>query len=359
MASNPKRARASEANGHDETSSRVSTSDHESSSDDGVSDGVSDNVGANVSINGGSANDNDDADGEYNSDESEEGIDDDDDEDESDVEVETVALPDIQVEFEARTPEPADFGGIKRFLFKLFNNSCKIDYSGLTNYIIHQRKVGSVVTQSYSDYSGDEDDANPNGLPSAAEISKEVYGLATVIKLLREKTLTKGIIEYLVQIAQKDEGNLTKLSSLLCNDASKSVGLVISERIMNVPPQLSVPLYETLFNEIRKARARNMPHFDFTHYVLICRILTPPGLQPGSPEAVAATIHQNPEEEVFLEECDDVIEADLSQLDGETYNDMVGLNGIQYKTRCCLIVFKADKTTHIWEKIKEAFPIPT
>ena len=57
-----------------------------------------------------------------------------------------------------------------------------------------------MVTQSYSDYSDDEDDANPNGLPSAAEISKEVYGLATVIKLLREKTLTKGIIEYLVQV---------------------------------------------------------------------------------------------------------------------------------------------------------------
>ena len=74
------------------------------------------------------------------------------------------------------------------------------NFSGLTNYIIHQRKVGSVVTQSYSDYSDDEDDANPNGLPSAAEISKEVYGLATVIKLLREKTLTKGIIEYLVQV---------------------------------------------------------------------------------------------------------------------------------------------------------------
>lgn len=101
------------------------------------------------------------------------------------------------------------------------------------------------------------------------------------------------------QIAQKDEGNLTKLSSLLCNDASKSVGLVISERIMNIPPQLSVPLYETLFNEIRKARARNMPHFDFTHYVLICRILTPPGLQPGSPEAVAATIHQGTSYEIL------------------------------------------------------------
>ena len=79
-----------------------------------------------------------------------------------------------------------------------------LNISGLTNYIIHQRKVGSVVTQSYNDYSDDEDDANPNGLPSAAEISKEVYGLATVIKLLREKTLTKGVIEYLVQVRKGD-----------------------------------------------------------------------------------------------------------------------------------------------------------
>ena len=61
-----------------------------------------------------------------------------------------------------------------------------------------------MVTQSYNDYSDDEDDANPNGLPSAAEISKEVYGLATVIKLLREKTLTKGVIEYLVQVRKGD-----------------------------------------------------------------------------------------------------------------------------------------------------------
>ena len=82
-------------------------------------------------------------------------------------------------------------------------NSIGTYFAGLTNYIIHQRKVGSVVTQSYNDYSDDEDDdANPNGLPSAAEISKEVYGLATVIKLLREKSLIKGVIEYLVQVRE-------------------------------------------------------------------------------------------------------------------------------------------------------------
>ena len=87
--------------------------------------------------------DNDDADGEYNSDDS---GDDDDDDDESDVEVETVALPEIQVEFEARTPEPTDFDGIKRFLFKLFNNSSKIDYNGARNLCLPARQIVSQKT---------------------------------------------------------------------------------------------------------------------------------------------------------------------------------------------------------------------
>lgn len=82
------------------------------------------------------------------------------------------------------------------------------------------------------------------------------------------------------------------MSDLLSNDGTKSVGLIVSERIMNIPPQLSVPLYETLFNEIRKARAKNIPNFDFTHYALLCRILTPPGMEEGTPEATAATIYQ-------------------------------------------------------------------
>ena len=92
--------------------------------------------------------DNDDADGEYNSDDSG----DDDEDDESDVEVETVALPEIQVEFEARTPEPTDFDGIKRFLFKLFNNSSKIDYNGARNLYLHARQTVSQKGFSFLNY---------------------------------------------------------------------------------------------------------------------------------------------------------------------------------------------------------------
>ncbi len=292
--------------------------------------------------------------------------DDDDEEDDEDADNGHHHQPEIQVEFEARTPEQMDFAGVKRFLVKLFNHSNKIDYTALTDQVIQQRAVGSVVTQSYNDYSDDDDDEDGgggggagNGLPSSAEISKEVYGLATVVKLDRERNLTKSIIEYLVQITRKDENNLSKLSALLSNDSSKSVGLIISERIMNIPPQLSVPLYETLFNEIRKARAKNIPNFDFTHYALMCRTLTPPGLEEGSPEATGSTLYQNPEEEVIREECDDVIRVDLLGENEGGSNNMVAISGVTYRTDCCLLVFKADKTGHIWERIRESFPIPT
>lgn len=48
-------------------------------------------------------------------------------------------------------------------------------------------------------------------------------------------------------------------------------GLIISERIMNIPAQISVPLYETLFNEIKKARVKRKEEFDFTHYVVVSK----------------------------------------------------------------------------------------
>ncbi len=41
---------------------------------------------------------------------------------------------------------------------------------------------------------------------------------------------------------------------------------------MMICSQISVPLYETLFNEVRKAKAKRLqPPFDFTHFVLVAR----------------------------------------------------------------------------------------
>ena len=55
------------------------------------------------------------------------------------------------------------------------------------------------------------------------------------------------IKEFLLKVSQKDV--IDDLSSLLGKKAH-SVGLLVSQRVTNVPPQLLPPLYEGLFNEV-------------------------------------------------------------------------------------------------------------
>ena len=66
-------------------------------------------------------------------------------------------------------------------------------------------------------------------------------------------------------------GQLANLLTSLESD----VGLIISERIINMPPQIAVPLYQTLANEVKKAKIKNLP-FNFTHYAIISKTLVVP-----------------------------------------------------------------------------------
>jgi len=53
--------------------------------------------------------------------------------------------------------------------------------------------------------------------------------------------------------------------------STSNLAVLISERVLNIPPEISVPLYETLFNEVKKAVAKEQTEFENTHYILISR----------------------------------------------------------------------------------------
>ena len=140
------------------------------------------------------------------------------------------------------------------------------------------------------------------------------------------------------------------------------VGFLISERIINMPPQISVPLYETLANEIRKARAKNLP-FNFTHYVMISRLLVSPDERN--------VMYTNAEEEVFLPECDLVVDLACSSTPGAATNNGTSANssseGVgrafnsltqdEFIEKRKVLVFKANKLDKITSLVKGAFPI--
>lgn len=77
----------------------------------------------------------------------------------------------FQVDFEGRNPQDPDYHGIKTLLQQLFLKA-HIDLGGLTDLIISQNYVGSVVKQSEEiDESDDEDSIN------------DVFGITTVINV--------------------------------------------------------------------------------------------------------------------------------------------------------------------------------
>ena len=253
----------------------------------------------------------------------------------------------IQVEFEARTPEERDLPGIVSLLRQCFRDSDDVHLGNLAKFVMKQRSVGSVVTQSPSDSTDDEDDDDLGGTDG------EVFGLATIVRL-KDTEVAEPIVRHLTKaVASTDPpGRLSRLLTTLDSD----VGLIISERIINMPPQISVPLYQTLSNEVKKAKAKNLP-FNFTHYALISKVLV-----ADTPEAgQAGVMYTNAEEEVFVPECDfilDMAKATSSKTDDQDQEQrIVTLSQDDFIEKKKVMVFKADKLDKIVGIVKNAFPI--
>ena len=120
-----------------------------------------------------------------------------------------------------------------------------------------------------------------------------------------------------------------------------------------MPPQISVPLYQTLSNEVRKARAKNLP-FNFTHYLLISKVLLPSvELQPQ-----AGVMYANAEEEVFVPECDLVLDMKGSNTtNGDQEARVVTISQEELVEKKKVMVFKAERLDKIVGLVKNAFPI--
>ncbi|XP_046850345.1 protein BCCIP homolog [Xenia sp. Carnegie-2017] len=158
----------------------------------------------------------------------------------------------IQVEFEARTPEASDFDGIKRLLQQLLVK-CGINVSELTEIILSQSEVGSVIKCIPEE---DDDDNDEN----------ETCGITTVLNLNRHKdsTCIKDLIE-LVK-TKCDHGGFLKILT----NPDNVIGWLISERYINIPAHIAPPLYASLRSEIIKACRKGKP-FEFSYLLYICK----------------------------------------------------------------------------------------
>ncbi|CAL7946331.1 unnamed protein product [Xylocopa violacea] len=257
----------------------------------------------------------------------------------------------IQVDFEGRNPLDPDYHGIKILLQQLFLKA-HIDLGGLTDLIISQNYVGSVVKQPEGLDESDDEDNDFN----------DVFGITTVINLSSGQNYPciQQLRELLRQLANEHATDATNamIKHVLEND-SEPLGLLINERFVNIPAQISVPLLENLISEIKRANNKNMP-FNFSYYILICKLYKTDDkklkkkLKHKKKENTEdlAIIWSNPEEEIFAEEATVSFEFSV-----EKESDS-GLSGtwtesddemIPYRR---LLLIEANKLQPIIDKIK-------
>ncbi|XP_037028472.1 protein BCCIP homolog [Bradysia coprophila] len=239
----------------------------------------------------------------------------------------------IQVDFEGRNPIDSDFGGIRQLLNQLLLKS-DVNMSELADYIIGQNYIGSVVTQCEDDEDEDEDDDMAD--------ANMVFGITTAINLNKSEV---GCINQLRNlIAQKAKESATievhERFKNIFENTSNVVGFLLNERYVNIPPQIAVPLMESLVNEIDRANRKKMP-FKFTHYAMLLKFYKRK-LKKSKGQTIPE--YSNAEEEIVAQNS--CIEFEFA---AQTENEPASIDVVPFRK---VVVFEAAKLPQIIESIK-------
>ncbi|KAK2867924.1 Mss4p nuclear export [Arthroderma sp. PD_2] len=158
----------------------------------------------------------------------------------------------IDVDFEWFDPQPAvDFHGLKGLLRQLFDSDSQLfDLSALSDLILSQPLLGSTVKVD-----GNETDP---------------YAFLTVLNLQQHKDVPviKSLTDY-IRTKSSTPGCFS-LNQMLSQPEIPEIGLILTERLINVPAQVVPPMYTMLLEEISWALEEKEP-YRFTHYLIISK----------------------------------------------------------------------------------------
>ncbi|KIK65956.1 hypothetical protein GYMLUDRAFT_38423 [Collybiopsis luxurians FD-317 M1] len=171
----------------------------------------------------------------------------------------------IDVDFDFFNPNPSiDYQAIKRLLAQLFQRDADLFHlHELTELILSQSTIGTTVKT-------DGQDSDP-------------YALLTVINMHmhQDHPSIKALVAYFLQKSASNPA-LHALLQNLFSQIENHVGLVICERLINMPVQVIPPMYHMLKNEFGGEVAESHA-FKFSHLIIPSR-----------------TYHLSTEEETYL-----------------------------------------------------------
>lgn len=185
--------------------------------------------------------------------------------DESDVEV-GAAEEDmeeiINVDFDYFDLNPeVDFHATKTFLRQLFgDDAIHFDISGLADLILTENAVGTTIKT-------DGQEGDPFALLSVIDVTNNA-----------SKPSVRAVLDYVLEKTKANTEFNMVLKKLLnpaktTKDQNKQlkVGLVISERMINMPVEVVPPMYKMLFEEMEKAEDAH-EKYEFDYFLVVSKI---------------------------------------------------------------------------------------
>nr|XP_045005039.1 BRCA2 and CDKN1A-interacting protein isoform X2 [Jaculus jaculus] len=245
-----------------------------------------------------------------------------DEEDSDEDEDDEVIDQEVNIEFEAYSISDQDHDGIKKLLQQLFLKS-PVNTAELTDLLIQQNHIGSVI----------------KGTPCAEQIKELVLSFC-------EKNCDKSTVEQLDK---------------LLNDTVKPVGFLLSERFINVPPQIALPMHQQLQKELAEAHRTNKPCGKCHSYLLISKTFVEAGKSSAkkghnSPKQ-GVLMFANAEEEFFYEKA--VLKFSYSvQAESDTcLGGRWSFDDVPMKPLRTVMLIPGEKMNEIMEKLKEHLSI--
>ncbi|KAL9091847.1 MAG: hypothetical protein Q9159_001219 [Coniocarpon cinnabarinum] len=161
----------------------------------------------------------------------------------------------INVDFEFFPPAEPDYHGLKSLLTQLFHTSApSLPLHNIADAIIDQPVLGTCVKCEDEEHTAEENDP---------------FAFLAVVDLW-ERRNEDGVKQIVQWLRRKCDAGLQDVKRLLEGmTETKRVGLVLSERLVNMPPAVAPALWRLLNEEITSATADD-PYY-FTHFLVISK----------------------------------------------------------------------------------------
>ncbi|KAG0339019.1 Mss4p nuclear export [Podila horticola] len=181
----------------------------------------------------------------------------------------------INVDFEFFDPKEIDFHAVKNLLNQYFaSDAILFGLSELSEMIISQSNVGTTIKVN-----GVESD--PYALLTVLNMNQHLYnihkpataassesGSGSAPAAPKPSDAMKQIRDYVFVKSKQNEKLHTKLKELLGAGSKKEVGLILSERFINMPVETAPPMWRMMLEEVKWAVDEGLP-FNFEYYLLI------------------------------------------------------------------------------------------